>query len=585
MPTQTGTLKAGNQLVIDSIGSPVDYDVSVTGYAVDFRRIQQKNTLSLGPYKVDCSYSVTTNSGSPSIYKVQPNGQREYTAATLPDPATLAPVVPVSVNGRQVVSDGIKFNPISISNDNSIAVFGTSIENFTLSADGTSSLANGGVNIANSMMGLPWKTVYDFGVDGDKSTGFVTRMQPVLDVNPGWVWVGFPINDVIFDDVPVETTLANMQLVYETFRLYGCTLILNLGQPISAFSTDTSGAKKKRYFQIRAFVEKYAASHNNVYLLDTAYAFTDINPNGGFNIGSPAVTSDGIHDNYVGAFKKALLIKDAVSAAIKARQYRNTNPQSYWQHLTNTMLIGDNAAGNNGYSAGAGITGTGANLTQVTQIGTGTTVGSRSATARPYTSPTGYSQKYALTTVAAQDGVKISQGSYANVLDFVKVWASGSMGIGFRRIPTLANGYYYTCIVSGTTSATEPVWPTVEGATIVDGGVKWLCRRIPVTGEKWFAEIEYSITTTTNGAAIQCMLEAVDTSGVTQQTVTGNKVDTALGWSYPTQPRDGVIRTPIMTIGAYNVKNLTPSVVVVGDTAGGTVTFEIHRMNMIRVDD
>lgn len=106
MPTQTGTLKAGNQLVIDSIGSPVDYDVSVTGYAVDFKRIQQKNTLSLGPYKVDCSYSVTINSGSPSIYKVQPNGQREYTALELPDPSSADYGNPYFVGNDIAVSSG-----------------------------------------------------------------------------------------------------------------------------------------------------------------------------------------------------------------------------------------------------------------------------------------------------------------------------------------------------------------------------------------------------------------------------------------------------------------------------------------------
>lgn len=104
--SQTGTLKAGNQLVIDSQGASVDYDVSVTGYAVDFKRIQQKNTLSLGPHKVDCSYSVTVNYGSPSIYKVQQNGQREYTAETLPDPATLAPGETVVVDGLVKQSNG-----------------------------------------------------------------------------------------------------------------------------------------------------------------------------------------------------------------------------------------------------------------------------------------------------------------------------------------------------------------------------------------------------------------------------------------------------------------------------------------------
>lgn len=113
MATQTGTLKAGNQLVIDSQGASVDYDVSVTGCSVDFKRIQQENTLSLGPHKVDCSYSVTVNSGSPSIYKVQPNGQREYTADTLPDQATLAPGTPVVVDGVVSVGVGSRLLPLA----------------------------------------------------------------------------------------------------------------------------------------------------------------------------------------------------------------------------------------------------------------------------------------------------------------------------------------------------------------------------------------------------------------------------------------------------------------------------------------
>ena len=86
MATQTGTLRAGYQLVIDSQGASVDYDVSVAGYAVDFKRIQQKNTLALGPYKVDCTYSVTANSGAPSIYKTKEGAAIEYAAGSAPSP-------------------------------------------------------------------------------------------------------------------------------------------------------------------------------------------------------------------------------------------------------------------------------------------------------------------------------------------------------------------------------------------------------------------------------------------------------------------------------------------------------------------
>ncbi len=490
------------------------------------------------------------------------------------------------VNGKAVISTGPKWVPAVVSNKNTLAVFGTSIENFTLSPDGTAYLSNGALTIANALMGWPFKNVYDFGVDGDKSTGFITRWQAVLDKDPGWVWVGFPINDVIFDDVPLADTLTNINFIYETFRLYGCSLVLNLGGPISAFSTDTSGAKKQRYFAIRKAIEKYAAENDNVYLVDSAYTLTDPQFNGGYALAG--VTSDGIHDNYVGAYKKALLIKAAIGQAVKAKQYKSTSAQAFHQHVMNPIGQGDKSSGTDGYVAGTGITGTGPTCWQVAQVGTGTAVGSRSSNARPYDAPAPFSQKYVVTSVAANDGVKISYGSTANGNARLDVaWAVNTgYGIGARRIPTVANGYYYTAIVSGTSAASEPAWPTVEGATIVDSGVKWLCRKLPTAGEKWYAEVEFSITAVTNGAAAQVALETYDAAGTLKDAVYGHKIDTGIGFAFPAATRDMVVRTPVMTISSgYNIRYIFPSLTVLGDTANGTVTVEIHRINMVRVDD
>ena len=41
--------------------------------------------------------------------------------------------------------------------------------------------------------------------------------------------------------------------------------------------------------------------------------------------------------------------------------------------------------------------------------------------------------------------------------------------------PVAPNGFQYRCSVAGTTAAGEPTWPTVLGATVVDGGVTWVC--------------------------------------------------------------------------------------------------------------
>lgn len=65
-------------------------------------------------------------------------------------------------------------------------------------------------------------------------------------------------------------------------------------------------------------------------------------------------------------------------------------------------------------------------------------------------------------------------------------WAtSTAYSLGNRRIPTSSNGYYYEATVAGTSSGTQPTWPTTLGDTVTDGGVTWVCRgrynNFPVT--------------------------------------------------------------------------------------------------------
>lgn len=42
--------------------------------------------------------------------------------------------------------------------------------------------------------------------------------------------------------------------------------------------------------------------------------------------------------------------------------------------------------------------------------------------------------------------------------------------------PTARNGFVYQCTTAGTSSGTEPTWPTTAGGSVTDGTVVWTCR-------------------------------------------------------------------------------------------------------------
>ncbi len=51
--------------------------------------------------------------------------------------------------------------------------------------------------------------------------------------------------------------------------------------------------------------------------------------------------------------------------------------------------------------------------------------------------------------------------------------ASHSYAVGQLVRPTVANGRTYRCTVAGTSSGSQPTWPTSDGGTVTDGGVTW----------------------------------------------------------------------------------------------------------------
>lgn len=64
---------------------------------------------------------------------------------------------------------------------------------------------------------------------------------------------------------------------------------------------------------------------------------------------------------------------------------------------------------------------------------------------------------------------------YANTNSKPAWVASTAYAVNDLVMPTSANenGHYYKCTTAGTSSSTEPTWPTASGATVADGTVVW----------------------------------------------------------------------------------------------------------------
>lgn len=70
-----------------------------------------------------------------------------------------------------------------------------------------------------------------------------------------------------------------------------------------------------------------------------------------------------------------------------------------------------------------------------------------------------------------------TSGTVTQVNQTYGVWVlNTNYAIGDRRVPTVANGYYYEVTAdAGSSGGTEPTWPITIGSTVVDSGVTWTC--------------------------------------------------------------------------------------------------------------
>ena len=490
-----------------------------------------------------------------------------------------------------------------------LAVLGTSIENLTLDSTNTQAMADGALNVASYIMGMPWSVIDDYGVSSDTSgpsttaqanPGFTSRVASILSGGYGWCYVGFPINDVSNSSQygldPDTFTIVNMRSIYTQLLAAGIRVIASTGTPYSSLNASTAGGQAGRisYGKIQNFIRSFVASNSSMCLAAEAMALTD--PATGVAIASPAVTKDGLHPNYEGAMRKALAIVDAVQSSIRPQ---DTSVEALYdprQYAPNPFMQGDNASGSGGAinGAGANFTGTIPNACGITKRATGAAVGSR-ATARSGSGTTYWKQpaagfRLAVSATSSFDGVGVLFGGDATngISRYDQNWAATTAFTYGKRVnPTVASGLIHTLVTPGTTGAAEPTWATAEGGFTTDGTAVWMAQTKPTAGMQFYAqaEIETSGLTAGKGAVPRLQLSTIDTTGAIKESVYANWVDLSNGSGTPPRylPPKMRLRTPILTMGAgYSLRYLSGELYLYGE-AGASANMDVFRCDIVRV--
>lgn len=74
-------------------------------------------------------------------------------------------------------------------------------------------------------------------------------------------------------------------------------------------------------------------------------------------------------------------------------------------------------------------------------------------------------------TVTAANSFAVSNGLFTS-----GAWIASTAAVAGNIVhPISTNGFLYLCVASGTTGASAPSWPVVQGQTVVDSGATWCC--------------------------------------------------------------------------------------------------------------
>ena len=362
MATQSGTLKAGYQLYIDiqNGDSSTVFDYTVTGASVRDNGKAWKSDRVIGPFAEDVSFSVTYT-GSPLIYKVQPNGQREYTADTLP--ASLPAGTSVVVDGSLLVSS--MGGPVPIrANASSFAVIGDSFTMQGYNKTDTVERYNskGWLTHALYLCGFRIKINGIFAAGGtgitsafSGTTSFSDQLTQAIATKAKNLFVMGGINDALQDVDPQTAIDAYVALVKRAVSA-GMRVFVITQPNFSSGYTNYTAARQAAHMRIQSGIRDWCMIQSpiNVICIDAAY--TGIDP-----VSTTASWKSGYsYDNLHPKNNAAYFISKPVASVINqlfppARGMLNSNVDNTVFNAASTNLLANGLMVNSSSGVASGF--------------------------------------------------------------------------------------------------------------------------------------------------------------------------------------------------------------------------------------
>lgn len=363
--------------------------------------------------------------------------------------------------------------------------------------------SRGFISWANIILNGRLEFVGNLGVSGDTTAMILARVQSAIAVRPDVCTVLGGANDITTGVNP-DVTIANLKVIYATLRAAGITVLAMTVTPAGVY---TSAQSRLHVSKINSAIRAECRAYSGMRLVDSWQAI--VNPSTGAPLSG--MTYDTQHFDVAGAIAIGRLVAEALSDAPAV-----TDTQSYrydpYSLVMNPEMVGDNAAGAHGFSLASGtISGTGPDGWKLDGNSTGCAAVGTGAVSRSL-----MSGQYPWAQIAATYSADSKRVGFLQDVRNMRTWTAYATILQSSRIrvqPTVANGFVYMPLNSGTSGATQPTWPTTLGATVTDNDVTWMCCYLPIPGQTVIrAQVDFQITGITNGVVPDMVVYCYDSS-------------------------------------------------------------------------